>query len=139
MYIKICIQHILILYIVLRIYIYIYIHPVGIRASDDNDMCHNIEIVQDQTTGHCVTSINGGSSLSIGADVTFSGINVKQRMSSRVRVRVPNCERIPLVMWVTCQNMSGELMIRYDISRAVNLRPSSHGLLGKCVYNMVIC
>jgi hypothetical protein len=109
------------------------ISAIGIRGSDDTDACHNIEIVQNQVTGMCDTRINGGSVLAIGSDVTTNGINVRQRMMSRVRVSLPNCERIPLVMWVTCQNMSGELMIKFDITRGVNLRPSSHGLLGKCV------
>lgn len=112
------------------------ISAIGIRASDDTDACHNINIEQDPNTGSCVTSIGGTSPLTIGEERTFQGIMVKQRMSSRVRIRVPNCERVPLIMWVTCQNMSGQLMMRFDISRAVNLRPSSHGLLGKYTYNI---
>ena len=107
------------------------ISAIGIVASDDTDTCHNISVVQNSVTGVCETSINGGPLLPVGSEWTHNGINVKQRMMSRVRINVPNCERVPLIMWVTCQNMGGEFMIRYDISRAVNLRPSSHGLLGK--------
>lgn len=106
------------------------ISAIGIRASDDNDTCHNIEIIQNSATGVCETSINGGPLLTVGGETTIRGVNVKQRMMSRVRVSVPNCERIPLIMWVTCQNINGEFMMRFDISRGVNLRPTSHGLLG---------
>ncbi|XP_019849170.1 PREDICTED: uncharacterized protein LOC100641243 [Amphimedon queenslandica] len=112
------------------------ISAIGIRASDDNEQCHLINIVQDQTTGFCVTTVNSGAPLVVG-DTGFQddSVSVRQRMATRVRIGVPNCERIPLVMWVTCQNMSGELMMRFDISRGVNLRPSSHGLLGQ-FYNI---
>ena len=113
------------------------ISAIGIRASDDNNQCHLIDIVQDQTTGFCRTTVNGGSPLAVGGSgFEDDSVSVRQRMATRVRIGVPNCERIPLVMWVTCQNMSGELMMRFDISRGVNLRPSSHGLLGK---NMSVC
>ena len=59
----------------------------------------------------------------------MDGIYVRQ-YPNRVRISVPNCENINLVMWVTCQNLNGQQMIRYDISRGLNLRPTSHGLLG---------
>ena len=106
------------------------ISAIGIRASGDSDQCHLINIVQDQSTGHCRTMVNN-TMLSVGGSYERYGISVRQRMATRVRIGVPNCERVPLIMWVTCQNMSGELMMRFDISRAVNLRPSSHGLLGE--------
>ena len=106
------------------------ISAIGIRASDDTNSCVNISIVQDSNTGRCVTTV-GGQALVVGGEINVNGINVKQRMMSRVRVSVPNCDKIPLVMWITCQNISNELMMRFDISRGVNLRPSSHGLLGK--------
>ena len=107
------------------------ISAVGIRASDDTDTCHDINIVQNTVTGACEASVNGGPVLSVGSESRNNGVNVKQDIMSHVRVSVPNCERVPLIMWVICQNMSGELMMRFDISRAVNLRSSSHGLLGK--------
>ena len=106
------------------------ISAIGIRASDDTNSCVNIDIVQDSNTGICVTTV-GGQALSVGGEINVNGIYVKQRMMSRVRVSVPNCDKIPLVMWITCQNINNELMMRFDISRGVNLRPSSHGLLGK--------
>lgn len=107
------------------------ISAIGIRASDDTNTCHNIEITQNDITGICETSINGGPLLSVGGEITMSGVNVKQRMMSRVRVSVPNCERIPLIMWIACENIGGQPMMKFDISRGVNLHPSSHGLLGK--------
>lgn len=109
------------------------INAIGILASDEDDRCHTIDIVQDQSTGHCRTIINNGSMLQVGDTFNMEGVRVMQRMATRVRIGVPNCERVPLIMWVTCQNISRELMMRFDISRAVNLRPSSHGLLGKLI------
>ena len=106
------------------------ISAIGVRASDDTNSCVNINIVQDSNTGRCVTTV-GGQTLVVGGEINVNGINVKQRMMSRVRVSVPNCDKIPLVMWITCQNINNQLMMRFDISRGVNLRPSSHGLLGK--------
>ena len=90
------------------------ISAVGIRASDDTDTCHNISIVQNSVTGACETSINGGPKLTVGSDSRNNGVNVKQRMLSRVRVSVPNCEKTSLIMWVTCQRVSGEFMMRFD-------------------------
>ena len=49
----------------------------------------------------------------------------------RVRISVPNCENVQLVMWIVCEEVRGEGMLRFIITRGVNLRPTSHGLLGK--------
>ena len=57
-----------------------------------------------------------------------NGIRVR-RLLNRVRISVPNCENKNLVMMVTCQNRP-EPMIRFDIMRGLNLKPTSHGLLG---------
>ena len=48
-----------------------------------------------------------------------------------MRVSVPNCESVQLVMWIVCEEVRGEEMLKFTITRGVNLRPTSHGLLGK--------
>ena len=44
-------------------------------------------------------------------------------------VDIPVPPSIAAVMWITCQ--SNPQMLRFDIARSSNLRPTSHGLLGK--------
>ena len=58
------------------------------------------------------------------------GISVS-RFGQKVRVVVPNCENVDLVMWITCREVNSNRMMRFVITRGVNLRPTSHGFLGK--------
>lgn len=70
------------------------------------------------------------------------GVSVKA-YPGRVRISVPNCADSKLVMWVFCQNQSmedpfndGQMlgpipMIRYVVSRGLNLQEYSHGILGE--------
>ena len=48
-----------------------------------------------------------------------------------VSLHLANCENVMLVMWVICENRNDQDMIKFVIARGVNLRASSHGLLGK--------
>ena len=57
-----------------------------------------------------------------------------RRYSNRVRVSVPNCELVDLVMWVMVVEMRGENMIKFVIMRGVNLSPTSHGLVGEIMF-----
>ena len=58
------------------------------------------------------------------------GISVRKRRN-RVRVSVPNCGLQRLVMHVSCEETDGTSMIRFDITRGINLDPTSHGLIGE--------
>lgn len=62
---------------------------------------------------------------------------------SRVRVAVPNCAHISLVMWIICENSTLQsydindnpvtamvLMMKFVITRGLNLQERSHGLIG---------
>ena len=51
--------------------------------------------------------------------------------SNRVRISVPNCELVDLVMWVMMVEMRGQNMIKFVIMRGVNLTPTSHRLVGE--------
>ena len=81
-----------------------------------------------------------------------NGISVRS-YKSRVRVSVPNCVDNTLVMWVFCQSQSlfdpltGSLtdsidMIKFEVTRGLNLKETSHGLLGSfsfdslCMFQM---
>ena len=54
-----------------------------------------------------------------------------RRYSNRVRVSVPKCDLVDLVMVVMVVEMRGENMIKFVIMRGVNLSPTSHGLVGE--------
>lgn len=107
------------------------ISGIGIRAVGESQSCHNVNIQQDQVNAACHTSIGNSSELNVGDHVIINGIAVKQISMTKVRVSVPNCEQLPIVMYVKCDNVSGEFMTRFEVLRGANLRPTSHGLIGK--------
>ena len=103
------------------------ITSIGVKAVDNQGQCINIIVsVKDQ----CNPQINGMQALRYDQ----SGINVAKHMS-RVRLSVPNCESEQLVMWILCEDINGQKMIDFLISRGINLSPSSHGLVGKPICN----
>lgn len=105
------------------------IRAIGIRAADSDGNCHNIEI---RLTPPGVSSplavFVDGAAVSGAAQV--DAVRVR-RYSNRVRVTVPNCDLIDLVMWVFHTEMSGQDMLKFVITRGYNLAPTSHGLIGK--------
>ena len=115
------------------------IRQVGIVAVDSNNACHNVTVTL--ANGQCSASRSSNNGVVMNYpnsfEDTFNGVSIRQRTLNRVRVSVPNCERVPLVMWVTCENVTGQEMIRFDISRGINLRPSSHGLLGESIQTLL--
>ena len=99
------------------------ISHIGVRAVNDIGQCDEISVELDQ----CRASINGEE---LTAMYQMNGVTVRL-MRNRIRISVPNCENICLVLWVLCQEIRGQPMIKFQIKRGLNLRPSSHGLLGK--------
>jgi len=63
-----------------------------------------------------------------------NGIRVR-RFSDRVRIAVPNCEYLELVMWVMYQERGDQRMLKFVITRGYNLAPTSHGLVGELECN----
>ena len=107
------------------------ISSVGVRAKGEGDnSCHNIRVDLEG----CSATIDspGGISSSLSNLESFEqdGISVR-KYPRRVRIAAPNCENVMLVMWVICENRNNQDMIKFVIARGVNLRASSHGLLGK--------
>ena len=49
----------------------------------------------------------------------------------QVRISVPNCEYLDLVMWVMYQERDDQRMLKFVITRGYNFAPTSHGLVGK--------
>lgn len=103
------------------------VSTIGIRAVDDRGSCVDIEI---SLKTECVPFIRVSEEEVINASRYSShGVSVRKHRQG-VRVAVPNCENTPLVLWVVCDEIRNQSMIRLVISRGVNLRPTSHGILG---------
>lgn len=113
------------------------VHKIAVRAVDLAGDCREI-LVESETS--CTASVNG-----VPLEVfSTEGVSVRQ-YPSRIRVSVPNCGggRV-LVMWVFCEEANLQVygddsdgtvysgrMIRFVVSRGVNLQPTSHGIIGK--------
>ena len=97
---------------------------IGVLAVDNADICHSILVRLDG----CQLLIDGAVQTARYDD---NGIRVRRIGLNKIRISVPNCDNVKLIMSVTCQSVRGEDMLRFDISRGLNLRPSSHGLLGE--------
>ena len=102
------------------------IRTVGIRAIDRKGLCLDIGVSLQR---ECVPMISSGNWTTTTSQYHASGISVSKR-GQRVRISVPNCENVPLVTWVVCEEVRKQWMIKFIISRGVNLRPTSHGLIG---------
>ena len=108
---------------------------VAVRAVDEVNQCVNIRV----DMAEC-TAIVGSNSLNVMSKYESNGIMVK-RYRNRVRISVPNCQDLTLVMWVICENRtldsSGSMltsqMIKFVVMRGLNFgHRQAHGLLGQC-------
>lgn len=117
------------------------IDQIGVRAVDDNGMCRNIQVDVDG----CSASVDGAA-LASGQRYSSGGISVR-RYSNRVRISVPNCNELSLVMWVICETrtledpfggegvVTGD-MIKFVVMRGLNFgHRQAHGILGKLLVN----
>lgn len=104
------------------------IDEIGVRAQNDDGQCVNIRVNVDQ----CSANVNN-------TDIerySSKGINVR-RFRNRVRISVPNCDELTLVMWVFCETRQLEEgvvadMIKFVVMRGLNFgHRESHGLLGE--------
>ena len=109
------------------------IDRVTIRAVDSNNECHNIAV---SIEGGCTVSVNGMPM----DEYNRNDISITRHTAGsqpRVRVAVPNCEKIMFVMWMICENRTlpatGDTaveMMKFVIARGLSLSQFSHGLLG---------
>ena len=101
---------------------------IGVRAATENNQCYNIRVTRDQ----CQTFVQGPDSEEVLLDENMMTEGLSVRLySDRVRISTPNCDQVTLVMWIICETRGGQDMLKFVISRGVNLRATSHGLLGK--------
>ena len=113
------------------------VDKIGVRTIDDSGECVNILVNVDQ----CAASVNDAS-LGLMERYSSGGVNVR-RYSNRVRISVPNCNDLTLVMWVICERrtvdnpdvpgttITGD-MIKFVVMRGLNTNNSNaHGLIGE--------
>ena len=114
------------------------IRAVGVRARGlSANSCHNIRVDLEGCSATVETPSGDSQSLASMERFEQDGISVR-KYPRRVRISAPNCENVMLVMWVVCETRNDQDMIRFVIARGVNLRASSHGLLGRYIYDSAI-
>lgn len=111
------------------------ISAVGVKAVDTHGQCVEITV---RLEDDCTPEISSDGRTFTSSRYALRGVSMRQ-YGRRVRISVPNCEKNKLSMWVICDRYRRQDMIKFVITRGVNLRPTSHGLLGKsremlCVY-----
>ena len=101
---------------------------IGVRASTDDNRCYNIRVARDQ----CQAFVQGPESAEVllEENMVTEGLSVRL-YNDRVRISAPNCDQVTLVMWIICETRGKQDFLHFVISRGTNLRPTSHGLLGK--------
>ena len=97
---------------------------IGVRAVDRSDRCVDIRV---QVDG-CHVDVNDQPT------IQYNRFGIRIRTSAgQVRVSVPNCQDTNVVMRVFCDNVDGVNMIRFVVTRGLNLRETAHGFIGKSV------
>ena len=103
------------------------VSELGLVAVGNNNTCHRLRVDIDGCRTWMDGELINGRKLDDGIEVINS--------RNRSRISVPNCDNVDLVMWVVCQHIDGVDMLKYVITRGLNLRPTSHGILGECKLN----
>ena len=103
---------------------------------EDGNMITSVGILAVDNTGQCIgvsVSADGVANITMGSSTqqltglySRHGVTVSRRLH-RVRVSVPNCDRVQLVMWLVSER---DQQLRITVTRGLNLRPTSHGLIG---------
>ena len=103
------------------------ISTIGVKAVDNKGRCIDIVV---SLSEQCILLVESQPLMYYNK----YGISVVKHNSQRkVSLSVPNCENEQLVMWILCKTIAGQEMIDFEISRGLNLRPTSHGLIGKSI------
>ena len=119
------------------------IGQLGVRARDSANQCRNILV----DVNGCTASVNG---VTLNSTFMSGGISVRP-YSNRVRISVPNCNELSLVMWVFCESRTladpeapgGQItgnMIKFVVMRGLNFGHSmAHGLIGGLIEILRTC
>ena len=101
------------------------INQIAIRTVDNSNNC--IDILVDRNG--CAASVD---SETLTGSYNTGGVSVSM-VDNRVVVGVPNCGELELEMEIVCETTNGVEMLRFEVMRGLNLRSTSHGLLGEPV------
>ena len=119
------------------------IDEIGVRAVNDDNECVNIRV----DINGCSAEVNDVA-LNLNQRYSSAGISVR-RYNNRVRISVPNCNELTLVMWVFCETRTLDNpdvpgttltadMIKFVVMRGLNFgHRAAHGLLGELVEEYV--
>ena len=111
-----------------------FIRALGIKAVSLGGTCHNIE-VRLNVDGPLITLVDDTE---ISGIFETNGIQVRT-FAEQARISVPNCGVVNLIMWVRREAVSGQSMLRLQVSRGYNLAPTSHGLIGRTYSYTIQC
>lgn len=104
------------------------ISSIGVKAVNRRGECVYIRIsVEDE----CLPYITEPGRPEFNTTFYRSGGISIIKLRQHVKISVPNCDNINLVMWVTCQEILSYHMLHFVITRGINLQPTSHGLVGE--------
>ena len=120
------------------------INEITVRAVGLDGTCGNIAV---RVSG-CQAFIDGTV---LNGTFSSAGISVRT-YSNRVRISLPNCQDLDLVMWVFCERNElrgfpeqgepdinvGMDLLRFVIARGYNIRETAHGLLGEQTYSELL-
>ena len=101
------------------------IRELGILSEDDNRLCRQVLAVMNDD-GECSVMVDGNE-----VNVSNSGGLRVNKNRNRIRVSVPNCDNHRVVIWASCEDFFGNQIMRLVVTRGLNLRPTSHGFLGR--------
>ena len=103
------------------------ITKIGIIAKDRNGQCKQIQVNADG----CKAFIDNVNTVSY----QLNDIAI-QTIRNGFKVSVPNCGNTSIVSWITCSTfrIKGVMMLSVSITRGLNLRSTSHGIIGEYKY-----
>ena len=107
------------------------VSAIGIKAVGFNARCHNIEVrlVRNDNNGKDVYIKTSVDNVTLSRNTQMDGIRVRTYFD-RVRISIPNCNSLDLVMWIIKGNIGEESMLNFVISRGQSLTSTAHGLIG---------
>ena len=105
------------------------IGKIGILAKDNGDQCQEIEV----DLAECEVRVNGQV---VKSTYKQDGVDVRHRGNGRVRIAVPNCKDVSIVMWLYCQGTEEQPIFPFEIARGNGLGNTSHGLVGMYVQHL---
>ena len=102
-----------------------YVSDVGIIGIDDNDTCVRVEL----NANGCTAKVNDEILLTT---YELNGLTVT-KLTDGVRMLLPNCEFRDIIITAMCRPLftTGQTSLELSLSRMLNFRATSHGLLGK--------